>query len=146
MDIHSNTDTHHYDGNIKLLYKSLVEIDNVELNNNVSFNNALNEIFTKVESFENGTIDKVYCKNTLYLFENDTQNNYDVTNDIHLEDILTRTWRFVRISDIDILQLFLEQLADVYNGSCPQGRITRIFQFYRLFMENKDKIYDQCRK
>lgn len=32
-----------------------------------------------------------------------------------------------------IIDSYIEQLADVQNGSCPQGRTTRLFQIYRSF-------------
>ena len=32
-----NTDTHYYDGKIGLIYKDLVKIDNLELENNLEF-------------------------------------------------------------------------------------------------------------
>ena len=142
----NNLNTHYYDGTIGIIYKDLVKIDDNELINNISFNECLNEILNTLDNFKDNEIDKILCKNTLFLFENDSKNNYDELNDIQLEDILVRTWKFIRFYEKETKLIFLEQIADIYNGSCAQGRITRIFQFYQFHINNKDSIYDKCKK
>lgn len=141
-----NTDTHYYDGKIGLIYKDLVKIDNLELENNLEFKDCLHGIMTCLDKYTDNEIDKPLCKNVLYLFQNDSDNNYDDTNDIHLDDILVRTWRFIQHYEKDAMLLFLEQISDIYYGPCPQGRVTRLFQFYQFHINNKDRIYNICKK
>ena len=141
-----NLDTHFYDGVIGLLYKELIKIDDSELENNISFNTCLNELLNTLGEFDDNEIDKILCKNTLFLFENDLERNYDEINDIHLEDILVRTWKFIKHYDKETKLIFFEQIGDIYNGPCAQGRITRLFQFYQFHINNKDSIYNKCKK
>ena len=139
-------DTHYYDGKIKSLYRRMVYIDDNELDNSLTFNQCMNELFSDLNRLSDNDIDKISCKNTLFLFENDKDNNYDNINDIHLEDILVRTWKFIKHYDDDMKIVFFEQLGDIYNGPCAQGRVTRIFQFYQIHINNKDSIYQICKK
>ena len=142
----NNIDTHYYDGMIGNIYKELVITDDKELVNNLTFNECLNEIMSSLDNYKEDEIDKPICKNVLFLFQNDLDNNYDDTNDIKLEDILVRTWRFIKHYEKDALLLFLEQIGDIYYGPCPQGRVTRLFQFYQYHINNKDRIYNICKK
>lgn len=139
-------DTHYYDGKIKDLYRNMVYIDDNELDNSLTFNQCMNELFSDLNRLSDNDIDKISCKNTLFLFENDKDNNYDNINDIHLEDILVRTWKFIKHYDDHMKIVFFEQLGDIYNGPCAQGRVTRIFQFYQIHINNKDSIYQICKK
>jgi hypothetical protein len=36
----------------------------------------------------------------------------------------------IREANISLIDSYVEQLADIQNGSCPQGRTTRLFQIY----------------
>ena len=141
-----NTNTHYYDGKIGNIYNILKDDDNLELINNISFNTCLNEMLSSLDEFNDTEIDKGLCKNTLFLFENDKKNNYDDINKIHLDDILPRTWKFIKHYERDTKLLFFEQIADIYNGPCAQGKIIRLFQFYQIHMDNKDNIYNKCKK
>lgn len=76
----------------------------------------------------------------LNLLTNDRKRNYDNKNDIHTEDILPRTWRFVRDYDQDGQIVFFEQLIDILGGACSQGRTTRIMQFYTVNMDGGELI------
>lgn len=141
-----NIDTHYYDGTIGPIYKDLCKIDDSELDNYLNFNDCLNEIMSSLDKYSDNEIDKVICKNVLYLLQHDTDNNYDSENDIYVDDILVRTWRFIKHYEKETLLIFLEQLGDIYYGPCPQGRVTRIFQFYQYHINNKDRIYNIYKK
>lgn len=39
----------------------------------------------------------------------------------------------VRFANTSLIDSYIEQLADVQNGACPQGRTTRLFQIYVSF-------------
>jgi len=70
----------------------------------------------------------------LNLIRNDTSNNYDKENNIETIDILARTWFFVKRLPIEDRKILLEQIGEIRNGTCSQGRTTRIFQiFYSFF-------------
>ena len=53
---------------------------------------------------------------------------------------------FNNVNNDNMKIVFFEQLGDIYNGSCAQGRVTRIFQFYQIHINNKDSIYQICKK
>ena len=75
---------------------------------------------------------------TINLFKTQDKQNYDPKNDIHVNDILPRVWRFIKNEKDGLLKLiFLEQIADISaKGACSQGRTTRLYQIYALYMDN----------
>ena len=84
---------------------------------------------------------------TLQLILYQPQGNYDPINKISVEDILPRVYRFLEHYDDDGWEIFIEQLSDIYtSGSCSQGRVTRIFQFYSYHLLEEDEIYQKCLK
>jgi len=141
-------DTHYYDTKLKEEYKRLVNIDNCFLRSPMSFDdtiidiqNRLNLDYSMNKLLDEDTINK--AKSVLDLVLQDRINNYDVLNDIHFEDLLPRVWRFLKNYESEGLVVFYEQLKEITSGSCPQGRTTRIFQFYNIHMNNKDEIFVQ---
>ena len=143
MDITQNT--HDYDKYIGDIYHNLLEIDNQNLKKSLTFDQTINEINNSIETIAL-TNTYLMCKNVLILIKYDVSNNYDDINDINVEDILPRTWRFIKHYDETGKQLFYEQLADIWNGPCSQGRVTRIFQFYISHLDISDPIYNKCLK
>ena len=143
MNISENT--HDYDNYIGDIYHNLVKIDDDVLIPPLSFKTTIDEIEDCIEQLEISNI-QLLCKNVLILLRYDTSNNYDNLNNINLEDILSRTWRFVKNYDETGKMLFCEQLADIWNGPCPQGRVTRIFQFYICHMDPDDIFFKKCLK
>lgn len=74
--------------------------------------------------------------NTLKLFETDKnkENNYDHANDIRVEELLPRVMSVVESFDDSGKKLFLMVIGEISSmGSCPQGRITRLLEFYLPF-------------
>jgi len=55
-----------------------------------------------------------------------TQENYDSSNNIWVDDIIYCLWQ-IRHQD-NMLQMLDEQLCDMETGFCPQGRSTRLYQ------------------
>jgi hypothetical protein len=135
--------THNYDRKLKNIYKPLKNDDELHLIQPISFENTIKEIVSKIP------LNRHLCKTTirniiksLYLMKFDNNNNYDNENDIHVEDILPRVWRFVQNYDDSTLDTFWEQMSEISkNGPCAQGRTTRLFQFYFIHMDSKDYIY-----
>ena len=136
--------THSYDKKIGTLYKNYKEVDKQYLKHPLSFEECIDDIFDHAKMI----IDDARYKNvlrTLELLLSDSHNNYDNLNKIHVHDLLPRTWRFIRLYDLNAILVFLEQLSDIVtSGSCSQGRTTRILQFYEFHITTKDTIYQQC--
>jgi len=140
-----NNDTHKYDNIIGPLYRIYVSTDNNELETPESIVSVINQIKLKIFAIKN---EKLSCDalRAIKLIATDTYSNYDIKNNIQTQDILTRTWRFIKHYDNNGIECFIEQLADIMNGSCSQGRTTRIFQFYEYHMITKDDIYQKVKK
>ena len=133
--------THDYDNQLKIRYKELREIDKINLIEPDTFDNTIQEIYKDIRKKKYSIILENALK-SLYLFNYDRKNNYDSINDINIEILLPLTWRFIKHYDDSGKILFYEQLSEIItNGSCPQGRVTRIFQFYSNHIESKDEIY-----
>lgn len=144
------TNTHDYDTRIKPLYKQYIEEDDELLIEPISFEETIKEI---KEEINKCTLDliKGHALNTINIIERDNgipnSQNYDNLNDIYIEDLLRRTWRFIKHYCDDSRGFFIEQLADITtSGSCSQGRITRVYQFYSFHMMQKDEIFNKCKK
>jgi hypothetical protein len=59
---------------------------------------------------------------TIELLDRDRKNNYDAKNNMNVQDILPTVW------EKGPQDLVLEQLADIQDGFCPQGRVARLYQ------------------
>ena len=138
-----STDTHAYDSKIKELYKQYVAIDNAQLQPPKSFEDSITSICNVIKTYHiNLQKPPLMAVNLLV---NDNKNNYDDKNDIHVHDILPRTWRFIEFYDASGKTVFLEQLCHILSGPCAQGRTTRIFQFYASHFSENDEIFNQCK-
>jgi hypothetical protein len=132
--------THDYDKYIGNIYHDLRQIDDDMLIKPKKIKETLDEIENEIENLEMSNT-YLLCKNVLILLRYDISNNYDNLNNISVEDILPRTWRFVKNYDDSGKFIFYEQLADIWNGPCPQGRVSRIFQFYIPHINHDDDIF-----
>ena len=141
-----STDTHNYDYKIGPLYRKYKVIDKKLLEQPLSFDETIDDIFKYADLIT----DKERFKNvirTLELLISDSHNNYDDKNHISINDLLPRTFRFIKHYDNNGILIFLEQLSDIVtSGQCSQGRTTRIYQFYEHHMDIKDEIYIKCLK
>lgn len=64
------------------------------------------------------------------------ESNYDPTNNIHTEDLLWLCENDMKDNDLkdnDLLKVLQVQLEEISLGSCPQGRVTRVFQAWISF-------------
>lgn len=62
----------------------------------------------------------------------DRENNYDVVNKVSMEELLPLAWQ--QFSNTELESLLIEQLLDIKNGVCSQGRTTRVFQLLALMI------------
>lgn len=108
--------THYYDG------KWNVDFVNYKISHE-DFIECISEINNK---FNCESIRKV---SNLVL--TDLKNNWDPSNNISFEYICIYVWNKVK-SNEDLLPLFKEQYQDILNGTCSQGRTTRLYQIYLI--------------
>lgn len=137
--------THAYDKIIGPMYHEYLEMDKKELIPPGSFQNTIKEITLHVDKLKNKQTKNKALQVIKMISRKNDKNNYDPANNIHVEDLFPRTWRFVKHYDEDGIGVFLEQIAEVTNGSCSQGRTTRIYQFYEYHMISKDDIYKRTK-
>ena len=113
--------THYYDGQLKALKGLIKKVD-------LTFNDCLNEIKSESEKLNDKTIKNNIAKVNAVLIA-DRKGNYDPINDIKLEELLPYIWSVIKNYEQSYKNVFFEQFSDILNGSCPQGRITRMWQF-----------------
>jgi hypothetical protein len=133
--------THIFDGILKeqyLLYSDTYTklVNETKLNQSPSWESSLIEMKLLIEHIDFKDLRENVLE-MLALIERDvgTPNNYDPTNNIHLQELLPRVWGFIRAYDNSGKYVFFEQIADIKNGTCAQGRITRPLQFFMYEME-----------
>ena len=141
-------DTHYYDGKFKEQYKiyrdydekNCVTFDYIFLLFN--YNIVLDEITEFIQNYKSVNQSIILMKKnamkTINLFKTQDKQNYDPKNDIHVSDILPRVWRFIKNEKDELIKtIFLEQIADISTkGACSQGRTTRLYQIYSMYMDN----------
>lgn len=116
--------THYYDGKIKQKYLTIKSSFNQQP---LDLETSLHEIEELIgKNIKNEKI-KQQTLRMLNLFKG-TSGNYDRANDIDARELIRYVWTRVREYDSSGQQLFLEQLREIKNGTCPQGRTTRLIQ------------------
>jgi len=115
---------HEFDGKIPLenrksLIKGRISVDDkIEL---------FNWLFTKV-----GNSAKSYLKMIAENIQGSA--NYETGNDMYADDILGEICLYMRNTKTDpegsILKTLDEQLSEISGGTCPSGRVTRLWQIY----------------
>jgi hypothetical protein len=63
--------------------------------------------------------------------------NHDTRSNIRVDDLLPLVWYHVRGYDQSAKRLFVEQIAEMRGGMCPQGRVTRLIQMVELLSPPK---------
>lgn len=138
----NNLNVHRYDGKLSNLYKSLTNWDKKNLKLNINFKETIREMTVCVIKRYNGKFKKMTLK-VISIIANDanTMRNHDPSNDIKVEDILPRIWRFYRELSPDDQYIFFEQVCDFMRGLCPQGRAgARLFQLYSILISDSKDI------
>lgn len=129
--------THHYDRKIGSTYRELCILQDTKsnyLSNTITSETLFSELFETIDAIRICEQSKETIRNMLNLIKNDRDNNYDKENNICTIDILSRTWYYVKKLPIEDHKILLEQIEEIKNGTCAQGRTTRLFQvFYSFF-------------
>ena len=135
---------HQYDGKLGKLYKPLSEWDNTHLILNLDFKTCIREMTVCVNKRYEGQFKKMTLKVINIINSDvDTMRNHDPSNNIKVEDILPRIWRFYRELSPDDQYIFFEQVCDFMRGLCPQGRAgARLFQLYSILMSDAKDIVE----
>lgn len=116
--------THNYDNKLKDTCQQILE----KYQTNISFEETIEKVRDMSKQLNYDRMGQV--EQTLHLFINDRNGNYDSTNDIRVEDLLVRLFPLVEKWENSCKIVFLEQIADVMGGTCPQGRCTRLVQLF----------------
>jgi len=129
-------DVHHYDGKLGDSYSELVKWDDDYLLPPPSFDDSINEFSDYLNLI--GTNPEKKVGNTLIKLVTNHHGNYDPTNKINFEDIMSRVWRFYRlVEDKADKAVFLQQFLDINKGTCPQGRSgARLYQLYYMWIDH----------
>ncbi len=126
--------THYYDKKIGNIYRQLCVLQDNNDKYSTNIEQLFYELFQTLDAIKMNSSTKDTIRNMLNLIRNDKTNNYDKENDIETIDILARTWFYVKKLPLDDRKILLEQIGEIKNGTCAQGRTTRIFQiFYSFF-------------
>ena len=123
-------DVHIFDGKIKNSYITKNKFNNTEKLK------MFDELFEVLKSDS--------AKKGLVLIKNiESGGNYDNTNDMYADDVMAEICNYIinesysenkeKIEDVKtIINTIDEQLSDMYNtGTCPQGRVIRLYQIYK---------------
>ena len=90
----------------------------------------LTEMDAMIDSLGVNPIIAAQAHTAIRIFAANDGQNYDPLNRLHVKDLVPLVWVFVkRCCDRNSQMLFVEQLADLLSGICPQGRTTRLIQF-----------------
>jgi hypothetical protein len=137
-------ETHSYDGKLSF-YKDVI------LKAKTDFTKIGQAIPTFSETIQEVTQFLVDCKEKSSMVTNakkslqllaSKQGNYDKSNDVNVEELFPLIWLTVktahlRVDDEDISSVertFVEQLADIQGGHCPEGRTTRMIQLLAFLL------------
>jgi hypothetical protein len=68
---------------------------------------------------------------SLKLLENDARANWDASDSLNASCLLIECWKVLGPDK----RYFYEQLADIQNGTCAQGRVKRLFQVFHALQQ-----------
>lgn len=126
MSTKLHLETHQYDGTIGEIYRQV--ISKKDCTQYISYVKCLELIDVWIQ--QTNIPDKQHAISTMQLFKNDVANNYDATNNIHVEEVLPVAIECIKGFDQSGIDLFIQNLAEISMlGSCPQGRTTRLLSF-----------------
>uniref|UniRef100_A0A6C0BKA7 Uncharacterized protein n=1 Tax=viral metagenome TaxID=1070528 RepID=A0A6C0BKA7_9ZZZZ len=121
-----STQTHDYDGRLGTLYRQIVATDRVPT---LTYAQCLTQLEQWASRFTCPS--RHHLLQTIHLFRHDTVHNYDPANRIHVEELLPHVIAIVQTFEWSGIEIFLQTLSEISElGSCPQGRTTRLLEFY----------------
>jgi hypothetical protein len=121
----TSVNTHDYDGKMKETIQTIL-CKIKESKNTLEYNACLEEIQRHYSSRS----DQSFI-NIINLLRNDKAGNNDAANNISVEMILPFLWEYIK--ENKMFDFFYEQLIDIQNGSCAQGRTTRFLQLLSIY-------------
>ena len=128
----SKLNTHFYDGKLSGLYKELVSSIPKEELDKLSIDETQKELIKYVKenkkTLKFSLKDHTKCIQMINQLCQNTPKNNDTKNNIQVKDLLPMVWHYVKEYDPSGKCLFFEQILEIYNGPCPQGRTTRLLQ------------------
>jgi hypothetical protein len=129
-----SANVHGYERKLESGYKEKKRNDTFEY---CDFNDAMTQIEKIISEFpfdddeEHENMKRRALKTALLLRKDKEQKrNQDRTNNINIEDVMPRVLEVIKRYDNSGKMTFIEQMADVSKGSCSQGRVVRLVQFY----------------
>jgi hypothetical protein len=120
--------THHYDGQLYTLYQ---EIEGMVKDPIPSLETTYQEISELINTLlADNKKSRKETHNILNILRTSTGTpaNYDSSNNINVDKLLPLVWTCVKKYDNSAKLIFLEQIQEMKNGLCPQGRTTRLIQ------------------
>jgi hypothetical protein len=129
----SQLNTHAYDGKLAVdeglreLSKTAVDVA------------ILTQVLVSIRKYVNESmpLNQPAIEASLRQLENDRTNNWDAQDQLHAEHLLIIIWQRLQVLQNEnptdssaYYKYLMEQLADIQNGSCAEGRVKRLFQVY----------------
>jgi hypothetical protein len=135
--------THNYDGKLKeRLERYRLQLQDIH---QLDTETKVRKIITLKKQLENPKAVKGLNLIVSSTHKNKSS-NYDPSNDLIADDVLCLILDFMGEPGTEVYQdvfpVLEEQLVDILNGACAQGRTTRIFQAFVTFaesLEDKEK-------
>lgn len=128
--VDSGRSVHDWDGKLGTDYIDITKFDDAHLSTPLSYTECIGEIIDNAKKIDDVQI-RTTILNVIDTIKTPAIGNYDSTNNVHLEDVLSRVWKFYRLMPDSDKSVFYEQLLDMNTGMCPQGRAgARLIQLY----------------
>ena len=124
--------THYYDGRLKKLFHEIQDSvpKSVEL---PSLDVCYRDMDILISEHQNLRIRRIANKVMRTLdADRGTPKNLDTTSDVNVDDLIPYVWHYVKDYDQSAKDLFIEQMAEILGGMCPQGRVARLIQMIEL--------------
>uniref|UniRef100_A0A6C0EBR0 Uncharacterized protein n=1 Tax=viral metagenome TaxID=1070528 RepID=A0A6C0EBR0_9ZZZZ len=136
------TNVHEYDGKLKEAYAELKKKDDENFRN-MTFEEAIADAFENTKLITNAIKNRI-CRHVLEILKRDVDEkrtvvNYDPSNDMCVEDLFPRTWKFFKYMPDEHKIIFFDQIIEMTSGLCAQGRAGgRLFQIYQPWISYID--------
>jgi hypothetical protein len=122
--------THFYDGQLQPRYQEIVNA----ITNPIPLETTYQEISVLIKTLPTSPKTKQRAHQIINILKTDSGKpaNFDSRNQIHVDQLLPLVWTRVKEYDDSAKRIFIEQLAEIQGGLCPQGRTTRLIQMVEL--------------
>lgn len=133
---------HEYDGKLGETYQELKKWDNDNLILDIDFEQTIKEMVqTAIKNYDGKFRKNVINMITILQKDTGTKRNNNNSDNVLVEDIVPRIWRFYRNVNKEDQFIFFEQVCDILKGICPQGRAgARMFQLYSMLIYDAQQL------